>query len=111
MRRNKEGDQSVWRVRVSQMNGGLVLTRNTIAPVSDLLIHWQVNTVDQLIHWQVNTLSDLLHCQVNTITDQCNKRSVSVELYHGWISGGEAGGDVIHQVTVDTVARGPNFRY
>ena len=100
MRRNKEGDQSVWRVRVSQMNGGLVLTRNTIAPVSDILLHWQVNT-----------LSDLLHCQVNTITDQCNKRSVSVELYHGWISGGEAGGDVIHQVTVDTVARGPNFRY
>ena len=100
MRRDKEGDQSVWRVRVSQMNGGLVLTRNTIAPVSDILLHWQVNT-----------LSDLLHCQVNTITDQCNKRSVSVELYHGWISGGEAGGDVIHQVTVDTVAPGPNFRY
>ena len=102
MRRDKEGDQSVWRVRVSQMNGGLVLTRNTIAPVSDLLL---------LIHWQVNTVSDLLHCQVNTITDQCNKRSVSVELYHGWISGGEAGGDVIHQVTVDMVAPGPNFRY
>ena len=79
-----------------------MLTRNTIAPVSDLLL---------LIHWQVNTVSDLLHWQVNTITDQCNKRSVSVELYHGWISGGEAGGDVIHQVTVDTVARGPNFRY
>ena len=51
MRRDKEGDQSVWRVRVSQMNGGLVLTRNTIAPVSDLLLHWQVNTALSLIYY------------------------------------------------------------
>ena len=73
MKRNKEGDQSVWRVRVSQMNGGPVLTRNTIAPVSDLLLHCQVNTVSDLLlllHWQVNTLSDLLiHWQVKTVSD------------------------------------------
>ena len=51
MRRNKEGDQSVWRVCVSQMNGGPVLTRNTIAPVSDILLHWQVNTALSLIYF------------------------------------------------------------
>ena len=90
MRRDKEGDQSVWRVRVSQMNGGLVLTRNTIAPVSDLLVHWQVNTALSLIYFYTGKLTlSLIYYTVKLTQSQTS--AISAQLALSCIMDGSAG--------------------
>ena len=90
MRRDKEGDQSVWRVRVSQMNGGLVLTRNTIAPVSDLLLHWQVNTALSLIYYTGKLTLSLIYYTVKLTQSQTS--AISAQLALSCIMDGSAGG-------------------